>query len=216
MRASTERAIAGGLLLAGLHGHAGAQDIYTCTDAQGRRLTADRPIVACIDREQKVLGDNGAVKRRIGPSLSPQQLAAEEERARKEAEERRRLADEKRRGRALLARYPTQAVHDKERQAAIVLADEAIAAAHRGIAELVAGRKRLDSELEFYANDPAKVPSRLKRDIQENEQHMDAQRRLLANHESEKKRISAQFDEELARLRLLWAAAAAPATAANR
>jgi hypothetical protein len=43
---------------------------------------------------------------------------------------------------------------------------------------------------------------------------MEAQRRFLANQEAEKKRIHAQFDEELARLRSLWANGTAPATAA--
>ena len=27
--------------------------IYTCVDAQGRRITSDRPIAACMDREQR-------------------------------------------------------------------------------------------------------------------------------------------------------------------
>jgi hypothetical protein len=210
----TAPAITAALLLGCLLGQARAEGIYTCIDAQGRRLTADRPIAACIDREQKVLSESGTVKRRIGPSLTAKELAAEEERARKEAEERNRLADEKRRTRALLTRYPNRAAHDKERLAAIVLADEAIAAARKGTDELTAARKRLDVELEFYANDPSKVPPTLKRQIQENEQHMEAQRRFVANKETDKKRINGQFDEELARLQLLWAKSAAPATAA--
>ena len=31
------------------------QGIYTCTDAKGRKLTSDRPIPECHDREQRVL-----------------------------------------------------------------------------------------------------------------------------------------------------------------
>jgi hypothetical protein len=213
MRAWTGPAIAG-LLLGGLLGPAGAEDIYTCIDAQGRRLTADRPIIACLDREQKVLSESGTVKRRIGPSLTAQELAAEEESARKEAQERNRRAEEKRRNRALLTRYPNRATHDKERQAAIVLADEAIAAGLKSIDELVAERKQLDAQFEFYANDPSKVPAKLKRQIQENEQHIEAQRRFVANQETEKKRVTAMFDEDLARLKPLWAQSAAPATTA--
>ena len=33
--------------------------IYTCTDANGRKLTSDRPIPACLDREQNVLNPQG-------------------------------------------------------------------------------------------------------------------------------------------------------------
>ena len=70
MSGFTGRAIAGGLLLGGLFGQACADGIYTCVDAQGRRLTADRPIRECIDREQNELNASGTVKRKIGPSLT--------------------------------------------------------------------------------------------------------------------------------------------------
>jgi hypothetical protein len=214
VRSSTGRAIAGGLLLAAFFAQAAAEGIYTCVDAKGRRLTADRPIPACLDREQKVLNESGTVKRRIGPSLTAQELEAEEARARKEAQERSRQAEEKRRIRALLTRYPSRDAHDKERLAAMVLADQAIAAARKSTEELLAAHKRLEVELEFFANDPSRVPPRLKRQIQESEQHIEAQRRFVANQETEKMRINAQFDEELARLKPLWAQSAAPATAA--
>jgi hypothetical protein len=207
------RAIVGGLLFAGLFGQAGADDIYTCVDAQGRRVTADRPITECIDREQKQLNPSGTVRRRIGPSLTAKERAAEEEQARKAIEERARIEEEKKRDRALLVRYPDRRAHDKERLAAIALADDAIVAARKSIDELVAARKRLDTELEFYGNDPAKVPPKLKRQIEENEQHVAAQGRFIANQDEEKKRINAQFDEELVKLKQLWAQRAAPATA---
>lgn len=205
--------IAGSLLLAGLFGQACADDIYTCVDAQGRRVTADRPITECIDREQKQLNPSGTVKRRIGPSLTAKERAAEEEQARQAVEERSRLEEEKKRDRALLARYPDRGAHDKERLAAIALIDDAIAAASKSIDELVAARKRLDVELEFYEKDPSKVPAKLKRQIDENEQHIAAQRRFIANQDNEKKRINTQFDEELAKLRQLWVRRAAPVSA---
>src|SRR4051812_38400476 len=70
--------------------------IYTCTDARGRRVTSDRPIVECMDREQKELTPSGTVRRTLGPSLTATERAALEERQHREAEERQRLADEKR------------------------------------------------------------------------------------------------------------------------
>ncbi len=213
MWALTRRAIAGGLLLGGLSGQAGAQAIYTCVDAQGRRLTADRQIAECMDREQRELNASGTVKRKIGPSLTAREREAEEAKTRKAAEERHRLAEEKRRDRALLTRYPDRHTHDKERLAAIALVDEAIAVASKSANDLVASRKRLETELEFYRNDPSKVPASIKRQIQETEQHIEAQRRFVANQDSEKRRINAQFDEELAKLTPLWAQHGAPALA---
>jgi hypothetical protein len=208
------RVITGGLLMGGLVGPSFAQGIYTCIDAQGRRLTADRPIRECIDREQKELNTSGTVKRKLGPSLTAEERAVEEERARKADEERKRLAEEKKRERALLARYPDRAAHDKERHAALARADEAIATATKNTEVLIAARKQLEAELEFHGNDRAKAPSKLKRDFDDNDLHTEVQRRFIATHDAEKARINARFDEELARLKQLWTHRALPPAAA--
>jgi hypothetical protein len=72
--------------------------IYTCVDAKGRRLTSDRPILDCIDREQQELSPaTGLVVRKIGPSLTAEERAAAEDKAKREAEERNRQVEEKRR-----------------------------------------------------------------------------------------------------------------------
>jgi hypothetical protein len=215
------RAIAAGVLLGALLAQARAQAIFTCIDAKGRRLTADRPIPECADREQKELNASGTLKRKIGPTLTAEERAAEEEKAKLVAEERNRQLEEKRRDRALLTRYPNKATHDAERLKALASVDEAIVAAKKSIGELLAQRKRQDVELEFYRNNPAKVPAVLKRQIEETEQHVAAQQRFIDNQDNEKKRVNARFDEELVTLRQLWAqrtlpgVAAAPASAAR-
>ena len=98
---------------------AAGQGIYTCVDKHGRRITADRPIQECLDREQRELSPSGITRRQIGPSLSDTERAALEAQQRKEAEERVRAIEEKRRERALVARYPDKATHDIERNAAL-------------------------------------------------------------------------------------------------
>jgi len=202
---SLVRNIAAGFLWGGVLAQASAQGIYTCVDAKGRNLTADRPIAECLDREQRELSPGGAVKRKIGPVLTAEERAAQEEKARKAAEERSRLAEEIKRERALLARYPDKAAHDKERATALVAAYDAIPAAKKNTSELAAQRRKLDTELEFYKGDMSKAPAQLKRQIEENQQHAQAQERFIANQDNEKKRINARFDEELAKLRQLWA-----------
>ena len=139
--------------------------IYTCVDRQGRRLTADRPIAECLDREQRELGPTGTVRRQIGPSLTEQERAALEVQRRKEAEERTRQQEERRRERVLTARYPDKAAHDVERAAAIQLLDDVTAIAEKRMAELQQQRKALDTEMEFYQRDPAKAPMALRRKI---------------------------------------------------
>jgi hypothetical protein len=215
------RAIAAGMLLGAWLPQVQAQAIFTCVDAKGHRLTADRPIQECLDREQKELNASGTVKRRIGPTLTAEERAIEEEKAKVAAEERNRQLEEKKRERALLTRYPNKATHDAERVKALASVDDAIAAAKKGIGELMAQRKRQDVELEFYKRDPSKVPPILKRQIEETEQHLAAQQRFVDNQDSEKRRVNARFDEELVKLRQLWAqragsgVAAAPASAAK-
>lgn len=106
-------------LLAATGACAQAQAIYTCVDAQGRRLTSDRPILACIDREQKQLNPSGTVRRRIAPAPTAAEQAQLDAQAMEAARERSRLADEKRRDRALLARFPHRDSHERERRAAL-------------------------------------------------------------------------------------------------
>ena len=213
--------IVGGVLLASLGADgAWAQapgasgSIYTCVDRNGRRLTADRPIAECLDREQRELGPSGTVRRQIGPSLSEQERAAQEVQRRKEAEARARALEERRRERALTARYPDKPTHDVERAAAIQLVDDVTAIAEKRLAELAQQRKAFDVEMEFYKKDPAKAPLSLRRKIAENEESIAEQQRFIAGQDQEKRRVHQRFDAELAQLRKLWEAQRIPVSGA--
>jgi hypothetical protein len=188
--------------------------IYACIDAKGRRLSSDRPIPECLDREQKELNNSGTVRRTIGPSMNAEERAAFEERERKLAEERQRQLDERRANRALLTRYPNQAAHDAERVKVLEAAQDVIAAGQMRVLELQEQARKLEQETEFYKS-PAKWPPRLRRQLEENQHQMAAQRRFVDAQEEEKKRIATRLDEELARLKVLWAQLAPPAAAAS-
>lgn len=184
--------------------------IYTCVDRNGRRLTADRPIPECLDREQRELSPSGTTRRQIGPSLTEIERTALEAQRRKEAEERARVVEERRRERVLVARYPDKAAHDVERAAAIQLVDDVTATAEKRITELQAERKKLDVEMEFYKKDPNKAPMTLRRKMAENEEIVAEQQRFIAGQDQEKRRVHARFDTELAQLRKLWDAQRSP------
>lgn len=213
----------GGVLLASLgaevawaqapQGAAGG--IYTCVDKNGRRLTADRPIPECLDREQRELSPSGITRRQIGPSLTEHERTAQEAQRRKEAEERARVVEERRRERVLVARYPDKATHDVERAAAIQLVDDVTSTAEKRIEELKAERKKFDVEMEFYKKDPTKAPMVLRRRIAENDDSMGEQQRFIAGQDQEKRRVHARFDVELAQLRKLWDAQRLPAAATS-
>ena len=214
--------IVGGVLLATLGADwAWAQapgtsgGIYTCVDRNGRRLTADRPIAECLDREQRELGPSGIVRRQIGPSLSEQERAAQEAQRRKEAEARARELEDRRRERVLTARYPDKATHDVERAAAIQLVDDVTATAEKRLVELAQQRKAFDVEMEFYKKDPSKAPMSLRRKIAENEESIAEQQRFIAGQDQEKRRVHQRFDVELAQLRKLWDAQRMPVSGAT-
>ncbi len=196
-----------GLLGAGVVAPAWAQvvpGVYTCVDAKGRKLTADRPIPECTDREQKVLNPSGTVKIRIGPTLTDHERVAMEKQARKEEEERGRMAEDKRRDRALLTRYPNKTTHDKERIEALNGITAVIQAANLRLTELVRQKVGIDAEMEFYQDDPTKAPAYVRRQLEENLLSQAVQKRFIGEQEGETRLVNQRFDEELVRLRQLW------------
>ena len=198
--------------------HAAAQNIYTCVDGKGRKITADRPIAECTDRTQQELNRSGTVKRVVGPSLTAQERVAQEEKDKLAAEARAREAEDKRSDRALLLRYPTRAVHDQERVTALAQVDEVIKASNKRTVELAEQRKAIQAEFEFYAKDPGKAPPSLKRKLEENDNSSAVQKKFIQDQEQEKKRVNLRFDEELVKLKQLWAlreGTAAPAATAK-
>lgn len=181
--------------------HAG---IYSCIDASGRTLTADRPIAECVDRPQRELSGSGLLKRQLAPSLTAQEQAVQDEKAKQAAEIRAREAGHRRRDKALLLRYPAPAAHDEQRAAALQRIDEVIKASGKRKGELAEQRAALADELEFYVREPSRTPASLKQRLEENDSSTLAQKKFIAEQDQEKKRINQRFDEELAKLRRLW------------
>lgn len=182
-----------------------AQGIYSCVDAKGRRITSDRPIRECVDREQKVLNADGSQRQVVGPSMTAEERAVHEEaeRARMQAEAARR--DAVRQDRNLMARYRDQASHQRARESALEPMVAAIKSGERRLAELGKERKQLDDEVEFYKG--KELPRRLKFQFEQNAAAITAQQAAIDQHRAEAQRINAMFDEELARLKRLWAGA---------
>ncbi len=205
-------ALAVGMLASGA---AMAQGIYTCVDSKGRKITSDRPIAECMDRpQQEISPTSGTVRRVIQPQMTAAERVAAEEKEKAGAEVRAQAAEEKKREKALLQRYPNKSAHDKERSLALVQVEEAIKTAAKRIQELTEQRKAINADLEFYNKDPGRAPPSLRRRVDENEMSITSQKRFIADQEGEKKRVNARFDEELGRLKPLWAASSVPAAAA--
>ena len=146
--------------------------IYTCIDPKGRRITSDRPIAECMGTGQRELSPSGNLKRFVPPELTAEERAREDERRREEAARQARLEEERRKNRALVARFPDQAAHDKARAEALAQIDELIAAVRKREAELSRQHQEIDAELEFYRNDPAKTPIWLRKLKEENNRQL--------------------------------------------
>lgn len=146
-----------------------ANSIYSCEDAAGRKLTADRPIANCMDREQRVLRSSGGEKARIGPSQSEQDLYQQEQRQRETLQRRRQAQETQRKEQALLQRYPRQDLHDAAQRQALADINERIAAAIQRMETLRVERGIQAQEMEFYIRDVTLAPGTLQRLVADND-----------------------------------------------
>ena len=183
--------------------------VYSCVDAEGRRLTADRPIAACADREQRMTLPGGAV-RTIGPTYSEKERAEQFARQRQEAEDRYRANDGKRRERALAVRFPNKAAHDAERDDAVDVLKGQIKIVQERKTSLLADRTKIDEEMEFYKKDPSKAPQALQSRLKYNKDEIKEVDEQVASINEEIKRTHQRFDEEAQMLKQYWPASSAP------
>ncbi len=183
-----------------------AAGIYSCMDASGHRITSDRPIADCLDREQRVLNKDGSQRQVVPPRQSPQERLLAEEAAREKERLAQAFQSAVRRDRKLMQRYPNEAAHAKARETALNDVLTSMAKTEKRIKALKTERSGLLAEAEFYKSKP--MPFKLKSELDANNAMLTAQADIVANHAAETKRVNANFDGELARLRKLWAGAA--------
>lgn len=173
--------------------------VYTCVDASGRRISSDRPIAECLDREQRVLNPSGTTREAIGPSLSEAERAVLEERQRRAEIERLRANEERLRQRALLSRYPNAEALERDRLGAIAPLEEVIASASARLAALDAERARLDAQ-------NRQTPSAdMTRTLEQVDQQRGSQERFLNNKRVEKEQVLRRFADMARQLEVLWA-----------
>lgn len=182
-----------------------ASPIYSCVDASGKRLTSDRPIAECNNREQRVLNPDGSVNKIVPPTPTADERAELEARERAAEAERAARLDAIRRDRNLLARFPNEAAHRKARESALDDVRKAVRVSEARVALLAQERKPLTDEAEFYVGKP--LPAKLRQQLDANDAATEAQRTLIQNQQAEVVRINALYDAELERLKKLWAGA---------
>ena len=186
-------------------GWAATAPIYSCIDANGKKLTSDRPIAECANRDQRLLNADGSVRMVVPPPMTADERTEAEAAERRASAERSTQQDAVRRDRNLMLRFPNEAAHRRARESALDDVRKAVRTSEERIKLLAAERKPLLEEAEFYVNRP--LPPKLKQALDANDAAVEAQRALVQNQQAEVGRIDSLFDIELARLKRLWAGA---------
>lgn len=179
--------------------------IYSCVDANGKKLTSDRPIPECASRDQRLLNSDGSIRQVVPPVPTADERAAIEARQQDEALARAVQREAIRRDRNLLQRFPSEAAHHKAREAALEDTRKALRVSEARLAALEKERKPLMDESEFYVG--KQMPLKLRQQIDGNDAAAEAQRNLLLNQKAELVRVNELYDLELERLRKLWSGA---------
>jgi hypothetical protein len=200
------------LAMAGSYGVVAAEParlyIFQC-ELNGKKVTSDRLIPECANKEQRQLNADGSLNRIIPPVPTADESATNAEKKAQDDAERVARNDAIRRDRNLMQRFPNESEHRKARAKAL---DDIRASAKNSearIALLMGEKKKLEEEKQFYVNEHVNksLPSGLKQKLDANEAALDAQRSLSQTQQSEVVRINALYDVELARLKRLWAGA---------
>ena len=178
--------------------------IYSCIGKDGKKITQDHPIAECADTDQHEHNKDGSLKRIVPRQETEEERGAREARERVEQAERTQRQVEANRDKLLLKNNPDKAAHDAARIRALDEVRRSIEKIDERRKLLLAERKPLLDEAEFY---PGKaLPTKLKSALDSNEAALLAQEALRQNQEAELARNNKRFDEELERLRKMWAA----------
>jgi hypothetical protein len=181
---------------------AAAGNVYTCKELNKVRKS-DHEFVDCSG-VQTITSPSGVVTY----LLSPEQLAAlqacKDRRASLVAAE----ALKARTNTGLLLKYPDEAAHQQAREAALEPSRAAIRSSQARLDELQKDHKKLADDGEFYVGKP--LPIDLQRKVDANDASIAAQKDLMRNAQAETARITAQMDDQLLTLKLLWSGVKPP------
>jgi hypothetical protein len=180
--------------------------VFQCTTAQGRKLTSDRLIAECIDREQRIYTQTGVLIRVVPPSLTASERAVVEAKREKERLEQEAKAEDVRRDRQLLQRFSNERSHQRARESALEPAMNATRNTEQRLAQVSEDRKPLEQEAEFYAG--RKLPLKLKHQFETLDATEQALKIALKAQADQRARVNDLYDIELNRLKKLWAGAA--------
>ncbi len=191
--------------------------IYSCTDANGRIITSDRPIADCAKRELRVLNTDGSVREIISAPLTKEQ---QKQRAR---EEQQRIEEawakkvQQARDRNLLQTFEDERAIESLRRRTIADIDHEIKLATLRILSLDKEMKIAQQEVERFKQERAgnRIPFVYQQRITDAANAILAEDALIKDRREERERANARFDADSKRLSELLGRPARSADATN-
>jgi hypothetical protein len=188
------------LLMLAVHLAAHGQGhIYSCKDKSGRTLTSDQPIPECANLPMEERSKSGILMREIPAPLTPAQVAAQEEAARKQREADDEARDQHRRDLLLMSTYTDEHSIEVARGRAAQDFEDSLKAARERLDELLSDRESLKKETLPYKNKP--LPPGLQRRIDASDAEIAGQSKTIEDRKADIARINARFDADLKRFR---------------
>lgn len=174
--------------------------IFSCKDAAGKMIAADRQMPECSDRAVRVLSVNGVHKREIPAPLTAEQKQAKLQEEQKRKQDEAALAEQRQQDRAILLRYQNEHDIASAQKREIEQLKERIAADQEKIADAEKRRAMAQTEI---SRSPGKPAAALQSAIESSERVMRDSRKNIAAFETDIAAVHRKYDKTVQRFRQL-------------
>jgi chromosome segregation ATPase len=123
---------------------------YKCVDEKGITRIGETPPDECANVPMHEIGRTGAVLRTIPPSLTPEQVKAQQEAAERNKQAQKEAAEQQRKDLALMNTYASEKEIDITRDRNIEPVNARIKVARERIEAIDKRTKEIEDEMEFY------------------------------------------------------------------
>ena len=179
--------------------------IYSCTDADGRVISSDRPIAACSQRPMRELNSDGSVRRVIAPPMTreQQQQHGVQEKARQDEAWARKVQQSRDRN-LLLTFEDERSLESMRRRGLADIDHEVRLATHRILSMDKELKIAQEAAAAWQVENPQKaLPFNYKQRITDVANAILAEDALIAERNHERERVNSRFDTDARRLREL-------------
>ena len=203
MRRTMIAVLAGALALAGA---AEAQKLYRWVDKDGKVHYSDHVPPEAVDQARDELNDQGMKVGEVERALTPEEIAARDERLRREAEEAAVAAEQAKRDHVLLSSYDSEEALDLAYRERFDLLEQSLATARMGIESQEKSLADLLAHAASLERAGRAVPKGIASSIAMARRQVDEQRQYMERREQEKQALEAEYEQTRTRYRSLRAA----------